>query len=252
MECRNELNFSRPKFEQLLQCSEQLRNQVWREGLIHYEIERDLDKETLIKLGESINRKVYPKKPFIEWNFGALMELEVQKDAKNYLYSYDNVPFHWDGAFHEVPGILLFYCIEGCSSGQTLFCDTTKLIESLSPEDLKRLETTKIKYYTEKIIHYGGEFSQNALTLHPVTNEPVLRLGEEVSTRKNPVSRQIMDEFSIDLINEIGELLYSSDFMVEHRWRAGDLLLVDNHRFLHGRRPIKAESKRKINRLQLR
>src|SRR4051794_11904100 len=34
-----------------------------------------------------------------EWSFGAVNELKVQADSKNYLYTTSEVPFHWDGAF---------------------------------------------------------------------------------------------------------------------------------------------------------
>src|SRR5262249_55483311 len=35
----------------------------------------------------------------LEWEFGAVNELQTKADAKNYLYTSAAVPFHWDGAF---------------------------------------------------------------------------------------------------------------------------------------------------------
>lgn len=38
--------------------------------------------------------------PLLGWDFGNVMEMRVHESPKNYLFTHDKVPFHWDGAFH--------------------------------------------------------------------------------------------------------------------------------------------------------
>ena len=47
----------------------------------------------------------------LEWEFGAVNNLRVDPDTKNYLYTNRAVPFHWDGAFLPCsPHYIFFHC----------------------------------------------------------------------------------------------------------------------------------------------
>ena len=48
----------------------------------------------------------------LQWAFGAINELVVKPDAKNYLYTPSAVPLHWDGAFiGRIPYLIFFQSI---------------------------------------------------------------------------------------------------------------------------------------------
>src|SRR5215208_2489013 len=97
----------------------------------------------------------------LEWDFGAVNDLVVHQEPQNYLYTNHAVPFHWDGAFiNRSPHYIIFHCdLAPRSGGETLFCDTTRVLEDASSEQRKLWEKIVITYSTEKIVHYGGTFT---------------------------------------------------------------------------------------------
>src|ERR1041384_5041575 len=119
-----------------------------------------------------------------EWDFGAVNDLRVKADSRNYLYTNHDVPFHWDGAFvSRVPHYIIFHCDVAPTSGgggETLFCDTTRLLANASAEVRALWERIVITYTTEKVVHYGGTFTSPMMTRHPLNGRPVLRYAEPV------------------------------------------------------------------------
>ena len=126
--------------------------------------------------------------------FGAINELRVDVEAQNYLYTNRAVPFHWDGAFvGRVPHVIFFHCAQAPPDGlggETLFCNTVDLVESLTREEREHLHTVTITYSTDKIAHYGGQFTAPLLSTHPVTPHSVMRFAEPVDDL-NPVHLEI-------------------------------------------------------------
>lgn len=190
----------------------------------------------------------------LEWSFGPINELQSQQDAKNYLYTEEAVPFHWDGAFATVPHILLFQCeASDVLGGETLFTDTALLLQSFTPREQVRLKEIGASYRTEKLAHYGGSITQPLWALHPKTQEPVLRFAEPVHSSKNPVLRVLHCPRPEDekLVLELERRLYRPPFCYRHQWKKQDLLIADNHALLHGRAPLVKDGKRHIRRIQI-
>src|SRR5438093_6536134 len=115
----------------------------------------------------------------LEWEFGAVNELQPKGDAKNYLYTPAEVPFHWDGAFvGRVPHYIFFHCRVAPppdAGGETTFCDTVRLLEHATPAQRELWDGIQITYSTEKVVHYGGSFTSPLVTSHPVSGTDVLR-----------------------------------------------------------------------------
>ena len=193
----------------------------------------------------------------LEWEFGAVNELRAQDDASNYLYTEREVPFHWDGAFvGRVPRIIFFHCRFAPAEeagGETVFCDTTRLIERASPEDIRTWERIGITYTTEKVVHYGGSFTAPMLQEHPVSGERILRFAEPVEDL-NPVR---LDIEGIDEAKQAGFLVRMHDLLRDpsvcyvHAWRQDDIVLADNHALLHGRRPFREDATRHLRRVNV-
>ncbi len=195
--------------------------------------------------------------PFLHWDFGPVMDLEPSEDAKNYLFSREAVPFHWDGAFHKTPSYLVFNCIEPPapgSGGETIFCDTERVYLH-TPEKVRRvLSKISLTYRTEKKAHYGGEFTTRLVDKHPHRGNPILRFAEEVKTKLNPVTMEVAGvepREAFEMIDYLTTRIYQSAFCLEHHWKRGDLLLADNHGLIHGRRAFQKQSPRHIRRVQL-
>lgn len=193
----------------------------------------------------------------LHWSFGPVMELQVDPKPENYLFSTENVPFHWDGAFHREPSYLAFNCLlapeEGCG-GETLFCDTEKIYQDLAPAELKNLESCQLTYQTEKKAHYGGEVTVPILQKHPKTGVPILRYAEAVETELNPVKLKVAglegrtpEEFQ----KLMKERIYGERYCYQHRWQKDDILLVDNFATIHGRNAFTKNTPRHIRRIQV-
>ncbi len=187
--------------------------------------------------------------PLLHWDFGPVMTMKYQKDAANYLFSDEAVPFHWDGAFFKEPIYLLFHCLESeGSGGETTFVDTTKLWNALSSKEQNECLNVTLTYSTEKKAHYGGTITVPLVQKHPLTGETILRLAEKVETEKNPVTLRI-DGASDDFYGRMTKKLY--DNMIAHSWEKGDLLIVDNYRYLHGRKALAGNMSRSFKRIQI-
>lgn len=189
----------------------------------------------------------------LHWDFGPVMDMKYDINAQNYLFSDEGVPFHWDGAFYREPLKLLFYCTEGHGlGGETLFTDTEKIWESLTSFEQKLCRMATMIYRTKKRAHYGGEIQVPLVQKHPITGKTILRMAERVKTQLNPVELEVVgipkpEEF----YRFLKEKLYRPDFLYEHSWEAGDLLVVDNFTYLHGRRRLGQNKMRSFKRIQI-
>lgn len=195
----------------------------------------------------------------LHWNFGAVLDLVVHDDPNNYLFTTEDVPFHWDGAFARVvPRFMLFRCLRAPShaaGGQTLLCDTVRLCQELDASRRERWQKIALTYRTEQRQHYGGSINQTMVVPHPTTGDLTLRYAEPVAEhRLNPlfVAHPELSERELsELHQELRSLLYAPGVCVAHTWEAGDVLVVDNHALLHGRRPFVDASSRHLQRIHV-
>lgn len=190
----------------------------------------------------------------LEWEFGAVNELRVDPETKNYLYTNREVPFHWDGAFlPRSPHYIFFHCDaapDAQAGGETLFCDTVRLL-AYAPVEL--WEQVEITYTTEKIVHYGGTFSSPLLASHPTLGFQVLRYAEPVEDL-NPVQLNIegiSEEQQPTFIEDMHRRLNDESCCYAYRWESGDVVIADNHALLHGRRAFANETPRHIRRVNI-
>lgn len=193
------------------------------------------------------------KDKLLHWDFGPLMTMSYEESASNYLFSSEKVPFHWDGAFYKEPKFLLFYCTQTQGvGGETLFVDTEKIWAGLTEEERRICAGITLTYKTQKLAHYGGEIHIPLVQKHPVSGNTILRFAEKVETNLNPVEMIITgidrtEEFYAYMQNK----LYSPEYLYEHSWEKGDLLIVDNFTYLHGRRELRENRGRTFKRIQI-
>jgi alpha-ketoglutarate-dependent taurine dioxygenase len=193
----------------------------------------------------------------LEWEFGLVNELRAKPDAKNYLFTANEVPFHWDGPFvRKIPSYIVFNCIEAPpagAGGETVLADTTKVLERASAEQRERWSKIEITYSTDKVLYYGGSFTSPMLGAHAKTLAPVLRYAEPVDDL-NPVHLTIhglpSDQHAA-LIDEMGAILRDPGVCYAHRWEVGDILFADNHALLHGRRAFSRSAPRHLRRVNI-
>jgi alpha-ketoglutarate-dependent taurine dioxygenase len=187
----------------------------------------------------------------LHWDFGPVMKMNFDPQARNYLFSEEKVPFHWDGAFYQEPQFLIFYCLQSeGEGGETLFSNSNLLYEDVKDT----YPNFKLTYHTEKKVHYGGSFSTQLYKAHPLKpHEMILRFAEKVETEKNPVTLEInADEKEASrFYSELSQKLYDTKYCYQHKWQKGDLLIADNFTFLHGRNALKTNKERSFKRVQV-
>jgi alpha-ketoglutarate-dependent taurine dioxygenase len=191
----------------------------------------------------------------LEWDFGPVMELEVKDQAENYLFSREEVPLHWDGAFHQEPRWLFFNCITAPlpeSGGETFFVDTHLVWKQAGEIEQALWENTFLMYETQKVAHYGGKIVVKMCQKHPAHDYPILRYAEPVNTQLNPVHLSILNcEDPQQFIEDMKKRLYQPTVQYQHTWKSGDLLIADNFQLLHGRTAFSNISPRHLRRIQI-
>lgn len=208
----------------------------------------------LVEYAASLSSKDGPiSEKLLHWDFGPIMTMKYDLAAENYLFSGEDVPFHWDGAFYREPQKLLFYCTQtDGEGGETIFTDTTKIWKSLTSSEQEICKKVTLIYSTKKVAHYGGEIKIPLVQTHPLTGEVILRIAEKVETRLNPVSLNIVGAQNPDELYEfLKQKLYSDEYLYEHKWEEGDLLICDNFTYLHGRRALGQNKMRSFKRIQI-
>jgi alpha-ketoglutarate-dependent taurine dioxygenase len=207
--------------------------------------------------GEALPRFAGTLGEILTWEFGAVNELRARSEAKNYLYTDHAVPFHWDGAFAgRIPHYIVFHCEDAPlpgAGGETLFCDTVRLLERVRPEQRATWKQVTITYTTEKIAHYGGTITSPLIETHLETRREILRFAEPVEDL-NPVRLEIAGIPAGEQARFLGEmhaLLRNPTLCYAHEWRPGDVLIADNFALLHGRNAFRDPEHRSLRRVNV-
>jgi alpha-ketoglutarate-dependent taurine dioxygenase len=194
----------------------------------------------------------------LRWDFGAVLNLVIEEDPKNYLFSRTDVPFHWDGAFAKTaPRYFLFQCVKAPvpgGGGETVFSDSTEVLRRTEPDLVAEWAATNVSYRTEKLGYYGGDTTSPLLAKHSETGETIMRYGEPLDPERylNPVwvtveGRSDADAFMADLRDR----LHDPAVCYHHEWQDGDIVAVDNQALLHGRNAFRDNSSRHLQRIQI-
>lgn len=199
--------------------------------------------------------------PLLKWEFGEVLDLRIEKKPPNHLFGSGRVEMHWDGAYlTEVPRFSVFQCLEAFADedgGETLFTDTSKLLDLASPEERERWSRMAINYSTDKAAHYSGAVTVPLVGTHPYTGEKTVRFIEpynEDNMDVNPVNVDIVGlntSFQEIFLRDFTSKLYSTNCMYRHRWQKGDFLIYDNNALLHGRSKIKGNIERHLQRIHI-
>ena len=173
------------------------------------------------------------------------------------------IPLHSEAAFSPIwPEIIWFYCVTPSrSGGETILCDGVSVWKNLSTRDRKVFLANPIYYknVVPKIpsmalerasLHFGSmgtsDLSQSNSSEPPefiqirfaVTEGR--KFGEYcfcnylLCTHRNLINisfKNVENTSVIDNIDSITEKL-----TYPHSWESGDLLMIDNRRFMHGRK----------------
>lgn len=195
----------------------------------------------------------------LKWEFGEVIDLVVQDDAKNYLFASGDVPFHWDGAFVEAnPRFFFFQCLDAAldAGGETVFSDTTAVYRDADAELRQRWAQISITYTTDKLAHYGGKVTEKLISQHPSSGLPIIRFAESLDPEiyANPVYVAVdgIDATEVeDFLTEMAERLHRPEYCYIHAWQPGDIVIADNFSLVHGRNAFTGPTTRHLQRVEV-
>jgi taurine dioxygenase len=172
-----------------------------------------------------------------------------------------DMTFHQDGVYAELPakGGMLFALEIPPVGGNTLFCSTARAYAAL-PEDLQQeLLGYDVHFISDYATHNrtarqgkgkveGGEATHPLVIQHPSTGQPLLICN----TLMADLIVGLPEDQSDALLERLCEELERPEFIYEHVWKVGDLLLWDNLAVQHARTDFDPNKRRALRRTQLR
>jgi taurine dioxygenase len=168
--------------------------------------------------------------------------------------------FHSDQCYKERPAMgTMLYAIEiPAEGGNTLFANAYKAYEALPAEVKQRIEGRK----AVQVYDYGGgvldrkhmvkpeegvSFAHPVARTHPATSRKALYVNRLMTHHIEGLPH----EESERLLALMFETIERPEFVYEHRWRIGDLVLWDNRCTLHARRDFDPNENRWLRRVTI-
>ena len=168
--------------------------------------------------------------------------------------------FHSDQCYRERPAMgTMLYSIEiPAEGGNTLFANAYKAWEALPAEVRARVDGRKavqVYDYDGGVLDRkhmvapkdGMSFAHPLGRTHPATERKALYVNRLMTHHIEGLPH---DE-SERLLAVMFETIERQEFIYEHRWRVGDLLLWDNRCTLHARRDFNPEENRWMRRVTI-
>jgi taurine dioxygenase len=159
--------------------------------------------------------------------------------------------FHHDMIHHEVPSkATLLYSVEIPSTGgNTLFASSYASYDTLDPAVREKLEGRKALHH----YNYGSTIKGDGRGTVAFSEQahPVFRTHDDTGRKAVYVNRlmtvkivDMPDDESSRLLNAVYDHAEKREFVYEHVWRVGDLLLWDNRCSSHARTDFPSTERR--------
>ena len=178
-------------------------------------------------------------------------------DGKPGVLPEGEMQFHNDQCYYECPArATLLYAIEiPGAGGHTLFLNTVKAYAALGPDLKQRLAPLEVfniyDYDINPTIKGDGiradapQFVHPVVIRHPDTGEPALFVNRLMSDHITGTDRHESDALLTGLFDHMEQ----PQFIYEHRWTEGDLLMWDNYASQHARTDFDPEQPRILRRV---
>jgi gamma-butyrobetaine dioxygenase len=176
--------------------------------------------------------------------FGEYFDVKTHIEATNLAYTAKALELHTDTPAEEMaPGVQFLHCrANSVDGGDNLFLDGVAVAEDLrveSPEDFKLLTETDVPFYCEHD------------TYDMRSRQRIIELDEHGAVSGVTISQHMADVFDMpqkDLDSfypafcRFGRMLQRDKYLMRFRIRAGECIVFDNHRIVHGRDAYSATS----------
>ncbi|WP_439861450.1 TauD/TfdA family dioxygenase [Pseudomonas sp. MBLB4136] len=172
-----------------------------------------------------------------ETNFGRYFEVYSRPDANDLAYTGVHLGPHTDNPYRDpVPGIQLLHClVNETSGGLSTLVDSVSVVRELAatdPQGYRLLKDTSVKY---RFIDKGTELVSHKPIIK--TDEHGRTLGMHYSPRLDGLPLLPIEQMKAyhRARKRLGELFCDPAYEIRFPLRAGELMLFDNSRVLHGR-----------------
>ena len=235
---------------------------AWHQHLVILLRDQDLDEEQQVRFAERFG----PLSPIhtnhhSETNKAVMYIGNRKKDGKLVgALPLGEMQFHSDQCYKERPAMgTMLYAVEiPAEGGNTLFANAYKAYEALPAEVKERVADRK----AVQVYDYGGgvldrkhmvepeagvSYAHPVARTHPATGRKALYVNRLMTHHIEGLPR----EESERLLGIMFATIERPEFMYEHRWRVGDLLLWDNRCTLHARRDFDPTASRWLRRVTI-
>lgn len=172
-----------------------------------------------------------------ETNFGRYFEVYSKPEANDLAYTTVHLGPHTDNPYRDpVPGIQLLHClINETSGGLSTLVDSVRVVDQLAMEDPQGFELLKNTPVRFRFIDKGTELVTQRTIIQ--TDSDGRTLGVHYSPRLDnlPLLETAEMKAFHRARKRLGELFGDPRFEIRFPLRAGELMLFDNSRVLHGR-----------------
>jgi taurine dioxygenase len=149
--------------------------------------------------------------------------------------------WHTDSSYARRPpyATVLYAEIVPAAGGHTLFADTLSAWEALSEADRARLASLRVTHDISVMPRKVGYDPQPPEQAKPPVDHPLIRTHPPTGRRGIFLGGHadrivgLPDDESAELIDRLMAHTTQPDFVYEHTWRSGDLLIWDNRATLH-------------------
>lgn len=175
----------------------------------------------------------------METIYGKMWKTAMDQDYNDTASTNLELLHHTDGTYiHDSPGLQIFNCVaQAGEGGDSRYIDAFNVAEQLrkqNPRAFEFLSTTPLHYHT---------FDNDA---HLSTMEPIIRVdhaGHIIQFRHNDYDRAPLTHLPFDKVElfyryhrELMQIMRQESMEKTVRLNQGDMIIVDNHRVMHGRK----------------
>jgi len=234
---------------------------VWHRNLVILLRDQELSEEDQVRFAERFGPPaVIHTKQFVRKHPAVMLISNIREDGKPIGALPDGeMHFHSDQCHQERPAIAsMLYAIEVPSrGGNTLFANAYTAYETL-PADVKRriegrralnaydYDTAATKRGT-KVADGVPSFAHPVVRTHPATGRKALYVNRLMTVRIEGLPEQESNEL-LDFLFDHQE---QRQFVYEHVWRVGDIVMWDNRCTLHARTDFSADERRLMRRVTI-
>ena len=164
--------------------------------------------------------------------------------------------FHHDGSFKEIPyaATVLYGIAVTSTGGETVFANMYMAYDRLPTSTKRRIDMLQAlniyDYATTGRVDLDQDISginhwiHPMVIRHPDTGRKALYISPLITARIEGIPQDESD----DLLAELFAFVDDTDIQFDHKWRVGDLAMMDNRCMTHARRDFPAGEPRMLRR----